>query len=292
MLEQTMPAKRIGIVTLRHFLVVLLFLLPTPYSQAQSDAKPEMVEKLIALPWVKGPNEGALGGVATVKLASDLQFLGTSGTNQFLQLNGNLPNENTYTLAKTDLSWFSVFQFAHSGYVKDDEKIDPDILLQQLEESNVQGNEERKKQGLTLLHLEGWFVPPHYDSQTNQLEWGTRIRSESGGHLVNFTTRLLGKSGVMSATLVSDPENLDRDVVEFKSALKSFAFNPGEKYTEFKQGDKVAEYGLAALIVGGAAAAAAKSGAGKAIFKGLGILAIAGLAALGALLKKLFWKKE
>jgi uncharacterized membrane-anchored protein len=227
-----------------------------------------------------------------VKLASDLQFLGTSATNQFLQLNGNLPTENTYTLAKTDLSWFSVFQFERSGYVKDDKKIDPDVLLEQLKENNVQGNEERKKQGLTLLHLEGWFVPPHYDSQTNRLEWGTRIRSESGGQIVNFTTRLLGKSGVMSATLVSDPENLDREVVEFKSALKSFAFNPGEKYTEFKQGDKVAEYGLAALIVGLAAAAAAKSGAGKAIFKGLGILALGGLAAIGAFLKKFFWKKE
>ena len=142
------------------------------------------------------------------------------------------------------------------------------------------------------MYLEGWFVEPRYDRQTNQLEWGTRLRTESGGQVVNFTTRLLGKGGVMSATLVSDPERLDHDVVEFKSALKNFGFNPGETYTDFKQGDKVAEYGLAALVVGGAAAAAAKSGAGKAIFKGLGILALGGLAALGAFLKKLFRKRE
>jgi uncharacterized membrane-anchored protein len=34
----------------------------------------------------------------------------------------------------------------------------------------------------------------------------------------------------------------------------------GERYTEFKQGDHVAEFGLAALVLGGAAAVATKKG--------------------------------
>lgn len=290
-----MATTGFSVVTLRPFLVVLLFyawFLPEPYSQAQNNDQLDVASKILALPWVKGPSEGAIGGVASVKLTSDLQFLGTSATNQYLQLLGNLPTENSYALAKTDQSWFSVFQFDRSGYVKDDEEIDPDVLLQQLKENNVRGNEERRKQGLTLLHLEGWFVPPHYDVQTKRLEWGTRLRTENGEQLVNYTARLLGRSGVMSATLVSDPASLDHDVAEFKSALKGFEFNSGETYSEFRQGDKVAEYGLAALIVGGAAAAAAKSGAGKTIFKGLGILALAVIAALGAFVKKLFGKKE
>jgi uncharacterized membrane-anchored protein len=42
--------------------------------------------------------------------------------------------------------------------------------------------------------------------------------------------------------------------------LNGYSFNAGESYAEYRPGDKVAEYGLAALIVGGAAAVAAKKG--------------------------------
>ena len=285
---------KICLFTLQSVLMGLLLtnVIPITESKAQSGDESEIVKKVIALPWLKGPNNGTISGVATVKLTSDLQYLDSSATNQFLQLQGNLPTEDTYTLAKTNLSWFSVFRFERSGYVKDDEEIDPAALLEHLKESNVRSNAEKKKQGLQQMYLEGWFVEPHYDKQTNRLEWGTRLRVEDGSQVINFTTRLLGKGGVMSATLVSSPESLDHDVVEFKSALKTFGFNPGETYTDFRQGDKVAEYGLAALIVGGAAAAAAKSGAGKAIFKGLGVLALAGLAVIGAFLKKIFRKKD
>jgi uncharacterized membrane-anchored protein len=83
----------------------------------------------------------------------------------------------------------------------------------------------------------------------------------------------------MSATLVSDPASLDQDIRAFKAALTGFDFNQGQKYSEFRSGDKVAEYGLAALIVGGAAAAAVKSGGFKAlkllVFGALGVAAAA-----------------
>lgn len=97
---------------------------------------------------------------------------------------------------------------------------------------------------------------------------------------------------MVAATLVSNPDNLDQDTVEFKKVLQGVGFNAGERYAEFRQGDKVAEYGLAALIAGGAAAAVAKSGAGKALFKFIGIAAIAGLSMFGALWRKLFEKKS
>jgi len=48
--------------------------------------------------------------------------------------------------------------------------------------------------------------------------------------------------------------------------LDGFRFKSGEKYAEFTQGDKIAKYGLTALIAGGAGAAATKFG----IFKFLG----------------------
>jgi uncharacterized membrane-anchored protein len=231
---------------------------------------------------------GHLGQQASIQIPVGYAFLGASGTKRFLELNGNLPVENEYTFAPKDLHWFSIFDFDDSGYVKDDEKLDPDSLLDELKRSNKLAEGERRRRGLEILTLEGWFVEPHYDLTTKRLEWGTRLRTESNDIVINYTIKLLGRRGVMNAVLVSDPNSLNKDTREFKSDLAGFSFNQGEGYTEFRSGDKMAEYGLSALIVGGAAAAAAKSGAFKGLAKliGVGVLGLFGV--IGAGLKKLF----
>jgi uncharacterized membrane-anchored protein len=133
------------------------------------------------------------------------------------------------------------------------------------------------------------MVSPHYDIETKRLEWGTRVITETGEPTVNYSIRILGRSGVMQAVLVSDPNELERDLNAFRAALKGFNFVQGERYAEWKTGDKVAEYGLAALIVGGAAAAAAKTGAGKALFKFIGIGLFAAAAVAIRFLKHFFF---
>jgi uncharacterized membrane-anchored protein len=83
-------------------------------------------------------------------------------------------------------------------------------------------------------------------------------------------------------------------VASFKTALAGFDFNSGEKYSEFRAGDHVAEFGLGALVLGGAAAVAAKTGFWKVLLAGLaaGWKAIAvAVAAAGAAIKKLFTRK-
>src|SRR5262249_12924062 len=112
-----------------------------------------------------------------------------------------------------------------------------------------------------------------------------------GKFVVNYTVRLLGRSGVMSATLVTEPDTLDADVKEFKTALRGFDFKPGESYAEFRQGDRVAQYGLAALIVGGAAAVATSSGLMKGLGKFIAYGAFAAFAAVAAFFKRLFRRK-
>ncbi len=273
-------------------LILLLAVVCGPWDGARADDAGDEIGQVQALPWVVGPATGQVAGVATLKFGDDYIFLESTGTQRFLELTGNLPQAGAVTLAKKDLSWFAVFHFDASGYVKDDETLDPDALLEQLQAGNRVGNEERKERGFPGLTLVGWYIPPRYDGQTKHLEWGTRLQPEGDSRdIANFTTRLLGRRGVMAATLVSDPEALDRNAVEFKQVLRGFAFTAGERYTEFRQGDKVAEYGLAALIAGGAAAVVAKSGAGKAVGKVLGIAAVAGLGVLGGLIRKLFSRK-
>ena len=273
--------------------VLLGFVLVLFAFAAQAQREPgQIIQELQKLAWQRAPGEGAIGAKAKIRIPEGYSFLDERNTRRFLELMGNPPRDNHYLIAPANLDWFAVFSFDPVGYVKDDEKIDADALLKSLKEGDAPGNEERKRLGMAPIYTDGWHVPPHYDSGTKRLEWGMRLRDERGGMHVNYTSRLLGRSGVMSAVLVSSPQTLNDDVRAFNGALAGYQFNAGEQYAEFKSGDKIAEYGLAALVVGGAAAAAAKAG----LFKSLGkfLWVIIGGAAMGgwALLKKLFARKE
>ena len=271
-------------------ILALLVLLPA-VAQAQRD--PDfIIQELQKLAWQRGPGGGAIGGKAKIRIPQGHAFLDERNTRRFLELMGNPPRDGHYMIAPATLDWFAVFSFDPVGYVKDDDKIDADALLEALKKGDAQGNEERKRLGMAPIYTDGWHVPPHYDAGTKRLEWGMRLRDETGARHVNYTSRLLGRSGVMSAVLVSSPQSLAEDMKSFNSALGGYEFVAGEKYAEFKSGDKIAEYGLAALVVGGAAAAAAKAGLFKSLGKFLWVIVGGGIAGGWALLRKLFGRKQ
>ena len=73
----------------------------------------------------------------------------------------------------------------------------------------------------------------------------------------------------MRAVLVSDPTNFSTDLPSYRAIVAHFAYVPSKRYEEYREGDKLAAYGLGALITGSAAAVVVKSG----LFAG--ILAVA-----------------
>ncbi len=274
--------------------VLFLFFLVAAFpAQAQQprDAN-TIIQELQKLGWQRGPGEGAIAGKAKIRIGEGFAFLDERNTRRFLELMGNPPRDGHYMIAPAALDWFAVFSFDSVGYVKDDEKIDADQLLKDLKSTDERGNEERKRLGMSSIFTDGWHVPPHYDSDTKRLEWGLRLRDDKGRMNVNYTSRLLGRTGVMSGVLVASPQTLGEDMKSFGAALRGYEFVAGEKYAEFKSGDKIAEYGLAALVVGGAAAAAAKSGLLKSLGKFLWVIIGGAIAGGWALLRKLFGRKE
>ena len=64
----------------------------------------------------------------------------------------------------------------------------------------------------------------------------------------------------VEVVLVVDPEKLPETLPVFRNLLSGYSFTTGQTYAEYRQGDKVAKYGLAALVLGGAAVGAAKLG--------------------------------
>ena len=215
--------------------------------------------------WHPGPYKAALGDVGQIDIPQGYKFADKDGTRRLMELTQNPSSEGELgTVVPEDGSWFIVFDFDEIGYVKDDEKasLDADKILATLKRNAERSNELRKQRGWPAFHLVGWSKAPFYDDATHNLTWATLGQSDDAkeGQTVNYSTRLLGRRGAMSADLVIAPEQLQQALPAAESVLKGYSFLPGNRYAEFVKGDKVATYGLTALIAGGAAAAVVKTG--------------------------------
>jgi uncharacterized membrane-anchored protein len=266
-------------------------------TEDQGSGDGEAVKVLKSVNWTVGPGKATVGNQAEVHIPEGTRFTGGDGTRKMLELMHNPTDGSELGLLTNDtLEWFVIFEFEDIGYVKDadKEKLDGNELLAALRKGNEAGNEERKRRGWSLISIDGWHTPPFYNKETNNLEWC--IRGSSEGHeIVNYNTRILGRAGVMSANLLVAPEALDATLATIKGILKGFSYIQGQKYSEWKSGDKIAKYGLSALVVGGAVGLAAKMGFLAKIAASLGKLwkvIILGLAGGLAALKGLIFGKK
>ncbi|MFO1400728.1 MAG: DUF2167 domain-containing protein [Steroidobacteraceae bacterium] len=254
--------------------------------------------KLRALHWVSGPATVDATANSRLKLPEGYVFLGPGDTKKFNELNENLGTDKEVMFAPDDLHWSAFLTFDDEGYVKDDEKIDAPALLKALQENTEAANEERKRRGWGELHVVGWSQEPKYNAQTKRLEWATRLRS-ANGEGVNYFTKILGRRGVTTVVLAAAPEDLADASASLNATLEGYSFNAGHTYAEWIPGDKVAEYGLAGLIIGGGAAAAAKAGLLKGLWKfivaafaaGWKLIVVAAVAVAG-FVRRLFGRKE
>jgi uncharacterized membrane-anchored protein len=266
------------------------FLLPS-LAVAQEAQGPQV-------PWMFGPIQGTLGVIGQVQVGEGCGFADSDGTKTFLTLTQNPTSGSekgtvlcqVVRSAADTTQWFAVFEYDEIGYVKDAEKeeLDADKILKSLKEGNEAGNEMRRERGWETLDLVGWEKPPYYDPATNNLTWATRVRAAGGDESINHSVRLLGRGGVMKVDLVVAPDAYAQAIPAFDGLIASHEFNAGLKYSEWREGDKVAAYGLTALVAGGAGALALKSGLLGKFWKAI---VLAG-AALVAGVKKLFGKKQ
>jgi uncharacterized membrane-anchored protein len=237
-----------------------------------------------------GPSVGSLGSEADVKVPKGYVFANASDTRRIMEAMQNpVSGEEMGLVAPENTDWFMIFEYEGIGYVKDDEKnsLDANAMLEAIKKGNEAGNEERRRKGWDTMTITGWEQAPRYNPATHNLEWAIRGAS-SDGAVVNWNTRLLGRNGVMKVTLVADPAEFAAAMTKCRSLLAGFTYKQGHRYTEFRQGDKIAQYGLTALVVGGAAAVAAKSG----LFKVLGKFVIFIVIGIGAAIKGIFGRKK
>jgi uncharacterized membrane-anchored protein len=185
-------------------------------------------------------------------------------------------------------SWAVIITYEEEGYVKDQdaEKIDYTDLLKQMQKDTRDTNKEREKQGYPAVELVGWAAPPRYDKAVHKLYWAKELKfSDSDGNTLNYNIRVLGRRGVLVLNAVAAMSQLPEIERSAPKILAALDFSEAS-------GDKVASYGIAALVAGGVAA---KLG----LFKGLWVLllgakkfVIVGFIALAAWFRKLFGKSK
>lgn len=262
---------------------------PSPKSSDKQDKSAD--KSPLDLHWQKGPGKAVIGDRAEIVLPRGYRYLAAAETKTVLRAMGNLINDSELGLLAPakGLAWFIVFEWDDIGYVKDDEKSDlnADLMLDRLKSGQESANERRKQNGLPPMKLLGWAQKPMYDPATHNLEWATKFECE-GSTAVNYHTRRLGREGVMRISLVIDPEKMTATLPAFHSLLNGYSFSSGHTYAEFRSGDKIAEYGLTALIAGGGAAVALKFGLLQKLWK---VIVVAAVAVVG-FFKKLFARRN
>lgn len=278
-------------------LIALVLMLCAGMAIAQEQSAQEKPNPMDSLPWKMGPTTVKLGNKATLNVPDGYAFLDPAGSRSLNEILQNPPSDDDeYTLAPKSLDWIAFFSYEDIGYVKDDEKLDADAILDSYRKGTEESNKERKSRGWDELNILGWSAKPEYDTQIKSLAWSILAEDAKSHHqIINYNTRLLGRHGVMDVVVVTSPKELATSIADFKNALPGFQYVSGETYAEYRAGDHVAEYGLAALITGGAVAVAAKKG----LFAVIGTFLVAawkfllvGLAAVGAWFKNLFKKKQ
>lgn len=232
-------------------------------SAAASAAPPASTEVApeARLPWKHGPTKVDLGHELDLDLPEPYVFLGMPEAGRLMEKLGNLHNETLLGVVASkndDADWFVTVRYEEAGFIKDDEEIKGDELLQALRDGAEESNPERVQRGFKEIHADSWAEPPRYEKTVHHLVWGLNVRDVDGVS-VNFNTRVLGRHGYASINLVTDPAKLAGNKPVAAALLEATSFRDGARYQDFDgKKDKVAEYGLIGLVLGGAGLGAAK----------------------------------
>lgn len=268
---------------------------PEPGQEAEAEAIPELK---FATGDIVLPNK-----VATLHLGEKYHYLAPEEASQLLQLWGNPPDDTTqgaiYPAGVNPLSkggWAVFLTYLDDGHVDDSDAkdIDYDDLLKDMKEGTEANNEARKDAGYPEMHLISWAEPPRYDAATKKLYWAKEISTaDSSTHYLNYDVRVLGREGVLSMEAVATMAQLQQVRTDMRPLLDVAEFNEGYRYADFNsKTDRMAEYGLGALIAGGVAAKLGLFGKLFAVLLAAKKFIIIGLIALGGFLAKMFGKKK
>lgn len=237
---------------------------PTLSQQEQAHrAAVEEAVKTMQAAQIKGPAEIKLRDQAVLKLPAGYVWVPEPAAGQFMKALGNHPDERELGLIfpqAENQDWMVVAEYEPAGYIKDDDakNWNVDDMFKSLKEGTEAANEERRKEGYPELDILGWVEKPTYTEASHRLVWSMSARHKGASAddptSINYNTYALGREGYITLNLITGLQAIPQDKAHAQTLLAALDFNEGKRYADFNQStDKVAEYGLAALVGGLAA---------------------------------------
>ena len=245
-------------------------------------------------------------GIASIALSNDFKYLDPAGTETLLTGIWGNPASGSRMLGAivpsdfdpfSASAWCVIIDFTEDGYVSDSdaEKTDYTKLLAEMKKATLDANAERQKNGYPTMELVGWAEAPRYDKETHKFYWAKEIRfgDSKDDNTLNYNIRILGRKGILVLNVVAGMSQISQVRRATPEILGMVNFTQGNTYADYNPStDKLASYGLAALVAGGIAA---KSGLLKALIAGVVAFKkfiIIGVVGALSLVKNLFSKKQ
>ena len=249
-----------------------------------------------------GPAKVALRDQADLAIPAGQSFVPQPQAGRILRAYGNTIGPNLVGLVTgtgEGDDWLVVVRFVAEGYIKDDDARDwnADDLLQSLREGTEEANADRTRRGFPAIEVLGWVETPAYDARDHRLVWSMATRSADepaeADRGVNYNTYALGRDGYFSLDLLTSQSAVEAQKPIIRTLLSGLTYRAGKGYGDFNAStDKIAAYGLAALVGGIAVKKLglfALAAAFALKFAKIGVLAVVGL---GAAFTRLFRRKS
>jgi uncharacterized membrane-anchored protein len=247
---------------------------------------------------------------ATLQLATGYSFLPAKDAQRVLSdlwsnppdssvLGMILPSTDPHVLLDNS-NWAVVVTYTEEGYVSDADaaKTDYAEMLKDMQKGTSESNPERLKQGYPAIELVGWAEPPHYDAATHKLYWARNLRfkkadGSADGQSLNYDIRVLGRRGYLSLNAVAPVDALAKVSADMPQVLTMTSFDTGERYADYdSKTDKLAAYGIAALVAGGIAVKAGLFAKLGLMLLGMWKVVLVGIGAAAAAVKKFFNRRK
>ncbi|CCE06099.1 putative transmembrane protein [Bradyrhizobium sp. STM 3843] len=263
-----------GAMVLAALVSLSAFAQSAPPSEAARKAELKAAWQAASQAGTDGPSDITLIDQGSLKLPADHFFVPKSEGLRLLRALGNVVDDATFVglvLGKRQNDqWMVVIRHIKEGYIKEDDakNWNADDLLKNISAGVEQANQDRAARGFPEMQVIGWIEPPTYDVSAHRLVWSLlgkdKGEADDAPKNVNYNTYALGRDGYFSLNLLSGSDRIANDKAVAHELLSDLSYNPGKRYEDFSAStDRIAEYGLLALV-GGVAA------------KKLGLLALAG----------------
>ncbi|MDC0032283.1 DUF2167 domain-containing protein [Pelagibacteraceae bacterium] len=219
----------------------------------------EWIEVYENIDWGNGPTTIThTSADARVKIhENEIYLTNRNLINQWLYYENGIDFGNQIEIYILNLDNFSARtygNFSKDGYIKIDDwnEIDHTKFIKEKKDLYMSSNDLREQSGADTITDVVWIYKPKLYRDKNIVEYSFKVTWRSkDGEMYNSTDSTvlhLGRYGYSSCTFVVDHRDYQLAKYTFEKIKDDYVFNDTHQYSDFKQGDKVAAYGIGALL--------------------------------------------